>query len=89
MSITGWPSTRGVLGSTDDRAKAADQTAAMERSVRVPRWPRRPSWADDALLAAGLAAFGWVASYGAAENQPTSRPPDTIAWALLLLAAAV
>jgi MYXO-CTERM domain-containing protein len=60
----------------------------METSARVPRWPRRPSWADDALLAVGLAAFGWVASYGAAENQPTSRPPDTIAWVLLLLAAA-
>jgi MYXO-CTERM domain-containing protein len=60
----------------------------MESSARVPRWPRRPSWMDDGLLAAGLAAFGWVATYGAAENQPTSRPPDTTAWALLLLAAA-
>jgi signal transduction histidine kinase len=60
----------------------------MERSARVPMRQRRPGWADDLLLAAGLAGFGWWATFGAAENQPASRPPDATAWALLGLACA-
>ena len=45
-------------------------------------------WADDALLAAGLAAFGVVGTLGAVDNQPTSRPPGAVAWGLLLVASA-
>ena len=60
----------------------------MERSARVPAWATRPGWADDALLAAGLAAFGVVGTLGAADNQPTSRPPGTVGWGLLLAASA-
>jgi signal transduction histidine kinase len=60
----------------------------MERSVGVPIWADRPVWADDALLAAGLAAFGVVGTLGAADNQPTSRPPGLLGWGLLVVAAA-
>jgi signal transduction histidine kinase len=44
--------------------------------------------AVDAWLAAGVAAFGVVGTLGAGGNQPDARPPDALAWALLLLAAA-
>jgi hypothetical protein len=47
----------------------------MERSARLPIWAGRPVWADNALLATGLAAFGVSAPFGALDNQPTSRPP--------------
>jgi hypothetical protein len=56
----------------------------MERSARLPLLAGRPPWADDALLAAGLAAFGVVGTLGAADNQPSSRPPGALGWALLL-----
>jgi signal transduction histidine kinase len=42
---------------------------------------------DDLLLAAGLAVFGVVGTVGAAGEQPTARPPDAVAWALLTVAA--
>jgi signal transduction histidine kinase len=60
----------------------------MERSARLPIWAGRPPWADDALLAAGLAAFGVVGTLGAVDNQPTSRPPGLLGWGLLLAASA-
>jgi signal transduction histidine kinase len=60
----------------------------MERSARLPIWAGRPPWADDALLAAGLAAFGVVGTLGAVDNQPTSRPPGALGWALLGVASA-
>jgi signal transduction histidine kinase len=60
----------------------------MERSARLPIWAGRPPWADDALLAAGLAAFGVVGTLGAVDNQPTSRPPGLLGWGLLLVASA-
>jgi signal transduction histidine kinase len=60
----------------------------MERSLRTPIWAGRPGWADDALLAAGLAAFGVVGTLGATDNQPTSRPPGMAGWGLLLVASA-
>jgi signal transduction histidine kinase len=60
----------------------------MERSARLPIWAGRPVWADDALLAAGLAAFGVVGTLGAVDNQPTSRPPGLLGWGLLLVASA-
>jgi signal transduction histidine kinase len=60
----------------------------MERSARLPIWAGRPPWADDALLAAGLAAFGVVGTLGAVDNQPTSRPPGLGGWGLLLVASA-
>jgi signal transduction histidine kinase len=60
----------------------------MERSARLPIWAGRPPWADDALLAAGLAAFGVVGTLGAVDNQPTSRPPGVLGWGLLLAASA-
>jgi MYXO-CTERM domain-containing protein len=60
----------------------------MEGSARVPVRLRRPGWADDALLAAGLAAFAVVGTVGASDNQPTSRPPGVAGWTLLLVAAA-
>jgi signal transduction histidine kinase len=60
----------------------------MERSAGLPIWAGRPAWADDALLAAGLAAFGVVGTVGAADNQPTSRPPGVVGWGLLLAASA-
>jgi signal transduction histidine kinase len=56
----------------------------MERSARLPLLAGRPPWADDAVLAAGLAAFGVVGTLGAADNQPSSRPPGALGWALLL-----
>jgi signal transduction histidine kinase len=49
-------------------------------------WPAGPARADDVLLAAGLAAFGVVGTLGAAREQPTARPLDAPAWALLLVA---
>jgi signal transduction histidine kinase len=61
---------------------------AMERSAHLPIWAGRPPWADDALLAAGLAAFGVVGTIGAVDNQPTSRPPGVLGWGLLLAASA-
>jgi signal transduction histidine kinase len=60
----------------------------MERSAGLPIWAGRPAWADDALLAAGLAAFGVVGTVGAVDNQPTSRPPGVAGWGLLLVASA-
>jgi signal transduction histidine kinase len=60
----------------------------MERSARLPTWAGRPVWADDTLLAAGLAAFGVVGTLGAVDNQPTSRPPGLLGWGLLLAASA-
>jgi signal transduction histidine kinase len=60
----------------------------MERSARLPVWAGRPVWADDTLLAAGLAAFGVVGTLGAVDNQPTSRPPGLLGWGLLLVASA-
>ncbi len=72
----------------DDKRRATDDTAGMERTVRAPIWAGRPAWAGDALLAAGLAAFGVVGTLGAIENQPTSRPPDVLGWTLLLAASA-
>jgi signal transduction histidine kinase len=60
----------------------------MERASRVPLRLRRPGWADDLLLAAGLAGFGWWATLGAAGNQPAARPPDAAAWVLLAVASA-
>jgi len=60
----------------------------MERSARLPIWAGRPPWADDALLAAGLAVFGVYGTIGAAGNQPDSRPPGVLAWGLLLAASA-
>jgi signal transduction histidine kinase len=60
----------------------------MERSARLPILAGRPSWADDTLLAAGLAAFGVVGTLGAVDNQPTSRPPGALGWGLLLVASA-
>ncbi|HEV2870230.1 MAG TPA: histidine kinase dimerization/phosphoacceptor domain-containing protein, partial [Actinomycetota bacterium] len=60
----------------------------MERSARLPIWGGRPEWADDALLAAGLAAFGVIGTIGAVDNQPTSRPPGVLGWGLLLAASA-
>jgi signal transduction histidine kinase len=59
----------------------------MERSARLA-WAGRPEWADDALLAAGLAVFGVVGTLGAVDNQPASRPPGTLGWALLVAASA-
>jgi hypothetical protein len=50
----------------------------MERSARLPIWAGRPVWADDALLATGLAAFGVFGTLGALDNQPTSRPPGVL-----------
>jgi signal transduction histidine kinase len=72
----------------DDKRRATDDTAGMERTVRAPIWAGRPAWAGDALLAAGLAAFGVVGTLGAVENQPTSRPPGVLGWSLLLAASA-
>jgi hypothetical protein len=72
----------------DDSGRVAVDTAAMDRSLRAPSWAGRPVWADDALLAAGLAAFGVVGTLGAVDNQPTSRPPGAVAWGLLLVASA-
>jgi signal transduction histidine kinase len=66
----------------------ADDTAGMERSARAPIWAGRPGWADDALLAAGLATFGVVGTLGALDNQPSSRPPGALGWGLLLVASA-
>ena len=60
----------------------------MERSARLPMWAGRPVWADDALLAAGLAVFGVYGTLGAVGNQPASRPPGAVGWALLLVASA-
>jgi signal transduction histidine kinase len=60
----------------------------MERSARLPMWAGRPVWADDALLAAGLAVFGVYGTLGAVDNQPASRPPGAVGWALLLVASA-
>ena len=60
----------------------------MERSARLPMWAGRPVWADDALLAAGLAGFGVYGTLGAVGNQPASRPPRAVGWALLLVASA-
>jgi signal transduction histidine kinase len=60
----------------------------MERSARLPLLAGRPVWADDTLLAVGLAAFGVFGSLGAADNQPTSRPPGMLGWGLLLVASA-
>jgi signal transduction histidine kinase len=60
----------------------------MERTGRLPIWAGRPPWADDALLAVGLAAFGVVGTLGALDNQPSSRPPGALAWALLLVGCA-
>ena len=60
----------------------------MERSAGLPIWAGRPAWADDALLAAGLAAFGVIGTVGAVDNQPTSRPPGVVGWGLLLVASA-
>jgi signal transduction histidine kinase len=60
----------------------------MERSARLPIWAGRPEWADDALLAAGLAVFGVVGTIGAVDNQPSSRPPGTLGWALLVATSA-
>jgi signal transduction histidine kinase len=60
----------------------------MERPVGVPIWAGRPAWADDVLLAAGLAAFGVVGTLGAVDNQPTSHPPELLGWGLLLVASA-
>ena len=54
----------------------------------VPIWAGRPVWVDDALLAAGLAAFGVVGTLGAVDNQPTSRPPGLLGWGLLVVASA-
>jgi hypothetical protein len=42
---------------------------------------------DDLLLTAGLVAFGVVGTLGAAAEQPTARPLDPAAWALLLVTA--
>jgi signal transduction histidine kinase len=81
-------STRRVRAREDDRGRVADDTAGMERSARLPIWAGRPPWADDALLAAGLAAFGVYGTIGAAGNQPASRPPGVLAWGLLLAASA-
>jgi signal transduction histidine kinase len=60
----------------------------MEGSAGLPIWAGRPAWADDALLAAGLAVFGVVGTLGAVDNQPTSRPPGVVGWGLLLVASA-
>jgi signal transduction histidine kinase len=60
----------------------------MERSARLPMWAGRPVWADDALLAAGLAVFGVYGTLGAVDNQPASRPPGAVGWGLLLVASA-
>jgi signal transduction histidine kinase len=60
----------------------------MESPARLPIWAGRPPWADDALLAAGLAAFGVVGTLGAVDNQPTSHPPGMLGWGLLLAASA-
>jgi signal transduction histidine kinase len=60
----------------------------MERTVRAPTWAGRPGWADDALLAAGLAAFGVWGTLGAVDGQPASRPPGVLGWGLLLAASA-
>ena len=54
----------------------------------APLWAGRPVWVDDALLAAGLAAFGVVGTLGAVDNQPTSRPPELLGWGLLVIASA-
>jgi signal transduction histidine kinase len=76
-----------VRGRVDDSGRAAVDTAVMERSARLPIWAGRPVWADDAVLAAGLAAFGVVGTLGAVDNQPTSRPPGTVGWMLLAVAS--
>ena len=81
-------STRRVRAREDDRARVADDTAGMERSARLPIWAGRPPWADDTLLAAGLAIFGIYGTIGAAGNQPASRPQGALAWGLLLAASA-
>ena len=60
----------------------------MERSLRLPVWAGRPPWADDTLLAAGLAIFGVYGTLGAVDNQPASRPPGPAGWGLLLAASA-
>jgi len=60
----------------------------MEGSAGLPIWAGRPAWADDALLAAGLAVFGVVGTLGAVDNQPTSRPPGVVGWGLLLVGSA-
>jgi signal transduction histidine kinase len=60
----------------------------MERTVRAPARAGRPGWADDALLAAGLAAFGVWGTLGAVDGQPASRPPGVLGWGLLLAASA-
>jgi hypothetical protein len=54
----------------------------------MPMLAGRPVWADDALLAAGLAAFGVFGTLGAVDNQPTSRPTGLLGWGLLLVASA-
>jgi signal transduction histidine kinase len=49
--------------------------------------PTATARVDDLLLAAGLAVFGVVGTLGAAAEQPTARPLDPAAWALLLVTA--
>jgi MYXO-CTERM domain-containing protein len=73
----------------DDSGDGRPYGASMDTRGLRSLLPGATARVDDLLLAAGLAVFGVVGTLGAAGEQPTARPLDPAAWALLLVAAGV